>query len=99
MVPVYEDVDESSSGFCKQLLGSIKGREFLGSLDDSQLPRKAVCTVWKSKLSTCDLTHQTYITKSNKGPQFWWMLQNKDNHFVWNLICGPFKCTNNNLME
>ena len=29
----------------KQFLDSIRGREFLGSLDDSPLPRKDVCTV------------------------------------------------------
>jgi len=27
------------------------------------------------------------------------MLQNQDNHVVLNLVWGPFKCTNYNLME
>jgi len=39
MVPVYEDVKSPVVGSCKQ------SKQFLGSLNESQLPRKAVCTV------------------------------------------------------
>lgn len=39
MVPVYEDVMSPVVGSCKQ------SKQFLDSLNDSQLSRKAVCTV------------------------------------------------------